>query len=82
MPAFNIKIVNEDFSASEERELPDAESARREALIGALAIGSEALYKGTEKLFGAEVTISEGGQKRLRFLVAMGATPLKTVDEA
>ncbi len=77
MPTFSIRIVNEDFSASEERELPDQDSARREALKGAIAIGAEALYEGKEKLFGAEVSIAEGGQPRLRFVVTVGASPLK-----
>lgn len=82
MPTFQIKIVNEDFSATEERELADVDAARREALKGAIAIGAEALYDGKEKLFGAEVSIAEAGQPRVRFVVTVGASPLKASPEA
>ena len=77
VPTFQIKIVNEDFTASEERELANADAARREALKGAIAIGAEALYDGKEKLFAAEVSIAEAGQAWVRFVVTIGASPLK-----
>jgi hypothetical protein len=76
MPTYRISIVNEDFSASDERDLPDIEAARREALRGAVAMGGDHLIEG-EKLFGAEVSVSEGGNTRQRFVVTVSASPLK-----
>ena len=76
MPTFRISIVNEDFSASEERELPDAQTARREALKGAIAIGGDHLVQG-EKLFAAEVSVSEAEATNQRFVVTVSASPLK-----
>ena len=76
MPTFRISIVNEDFSATEERDLPDADAARREALKGAVAIGADHLVDGG-KLFGAEVSITEEDLPGKRFVVTVGASPLK-----
>lgn len=75
MPIYRISVVNEDFSASVERELPDADAARQEALRGAVAMGADRLCDG-EKLFGAEVSVTEGDLPGKRFVVMVSASPL------
>jgi len=59
MPTFRIDIVNEDFSATEECELADADAARQEALRGAVAMGADELCSGKAMLFGAEVSVHD-----------------------
>lgn len=39
MPAFSISVINKDFEARNEQELPSLEAARAEAIKGALQIG-------------------------------------------
>ena len=77
MPTFRIDIVNEDFSATEERELADADAARQEALRGAVAMGADELCSGKAMLFGAEVSVTEDDLPGKRFVVTVGASPLK-----
>ena len=74
MPNFHIKVVNEEFSVSEERNLPDAAAAREEALRGAIAIGVDQLCDGA-RLFGAEVSVDEDDGEIRRFVVTVGASP-------
>jgi hypothetical protein len=76
MPKFHISIVNEEFTACEDRELRDPEAARQEALRGAIAIGADQLCDGA-KLFGAEVSVDEQDGPNRRFVVTVGASPLK-----
>jgi hypothetical protein len=80
MPKFHISVVNEEFTACEERELRDAEAARQEALRGAIAIGADQLCDGA-KLFGAEVSVGEHNGPNRRFVVTVGASPLKDPTE-
>ena len=77
MPTYRIKVINGDFTASEERELPDAEAARQEAIRGAIAMGADHVCA-SESLFGAEVSIGEGDQPRRRFVVTVSASELNS----
>lgn len=76
MPMYRIRIVNSDFNAQEEQEVPDFEAAKREGLKGAFGIGVDQVLRG-EPFFGAEVVIGEDGENRARFMVAVGASPLQ-----
>lgn len=76
MPKYRISVINQEFTACAEHELPDAEAARQEGLRGAIAMGSDRICDG-EKMFGAEVSISEGTKPRRRFVVTVGTSSLK-----
>jgi hypothetical protein len=75
MPNFCIRIVNKDFSASNETELRDDEAARKDALKGALEIAIEEVCGGIP-FFAAEVVVERDGSAINRFLIAVGASPL------
>lgn len=59
MPTFHISVINSNFRASNNHELPTAEAARRLGVKGALGIGADEIGHGKE-FFGAEVRIEEG----------------------
>lgn len=75
MPTFHITVVNDEFAIEDEEEHSDAAAAVEQAIKGTLALGSEAVLAG-KMFFGAEVTVSDGNERQ-RFMVAVGATPLK-----
>ena len=75
MPTYLITVVNHEFAVEDEEEHPDADAAVEQALKGALALGSEAVLAG-KTFFGAEVVVSDGNRHQ-RYMVAIGATPLK-----
>ena len=75
VPTFLMTVVNENFLAEDEGELPDAAAAVKQAVKGALAMGVEQVLAG-ERFFGAEVVVSDGNIRE-RFLIAVGATPIK-----
>ena len=75
MPAYRISIVNKDFAASDEHELPSHEAALREALKGALEIGVEEVCGGVQ-FFGAEVGVECDGEVVERLVIAIGASCL------
>jgi hypothetical protein len=75
MPIYRISIVNRDFRASDEHELPSREAAVKEALKGALQIGAEEVCGGAQ-FFGAEVGVECDGEVFERLVIAIGASPL------
>jgi hypothetical protein len=75
MPSFLIRIVNKDFTASNEAELASDDAARSDALRGALEIGTEEVCSG-KPFFGAEVVIERDGEPIERLMIALGASPL------
>ena len=78
MPTFKIRVVNEEFSASEVQTAGDLERASAEALRGALLIGTDEVAGG-KPFFGAEIQIDDDdGRTVKRFLVCLGTTPLRT----
>jgi hypothetical protein len=76
MPTYRISIVNEHFSSSEEQESQDVVHAWQTAIGSAIAIAAEQVSHGNP-FFGAEVTLDEGNKRVGRYVVAVGATPLK-----
>ena len=75
MPKYLIQLVNDEFRAENEEEHPDAEAAAKEAIRGALEVGVEQVLAG-KPFYGAEVTIADGNSRE-RFVVSVGASPLK-----
>jgi hypothetical protein len=76
MPTYSIEIVNEHFSQSGELEAPDNVKAWQNAIASAISIASEQVSHGNP-FFGAEVTLQEGNKQIGRYVVSVGATPLK-----
>jgi hypothetical protein len=76
MPTYRVTIVNEHFSQSGEQEAPDVVGAWQKAIAGAIAIAADQVSHGNP-FFGAEVTVDEGNKRIGRYVVSVGATPLK-----
>lgn len=76
MPTYRISIVNTDFTATEDIEAADANAARRQALRGALNIGTDEVCDGTS-FFGAEITIQADGAAPERLMLAIGTSSLR-----
>jgi len=76
MPKFRVSIVNEHFAASEEQQSADVVAAWQTAIRSAIAIAAEQVSHGNP-FFGAEVTLDEGNKRIGRYVVSVGATPLK-----
>ena len=76
MPTYRLTIVNEHFSSSSEQESSDVVKAWQKAIRSALTIAADEVSHG-KPLFAAEVTLDEGNKRIGRYLVSVGATPLK-----
>ena len=76
MPSYTVTIVNEHFSQTGEQEAADNIQAWKSAISGAIAIGAETVSHGNP-FFGAEVTVALGEEQVGRYLISVGATPLK-----
>ena len=76
MPTYRISIINEHFSQSAEQEASDVVEAWQKAIRGAIDIASDQVSHGNP-FFGAEVTLEEGNKQVGRYVVSVGATPLK-----
>jgi hypothetical protein len=76
MPTYRVSIVNEHFSACEEQQAPDVAKAWQKAIGSAIAIAADQVSHGNP-FFGAEVTLQEGNKQIGRYVVSVGATPLK-----
>lgn len=76
MPNYRVTIVNEHFSQDGEQEAPDAVHAWQQAIQSAIEIAGEQVSHGNP-FFGAEVTIEDGKTTIGRYVIAVGATPLK-----
>ena len=76
MPSYRICIVNHDFSASEDIDAPDAAAARRQALRGALNIGTDEVCDG-KTFFGAEISIEADDANPERLMIAIGTSRLR-----
>jgi hypothetical protein len=75
MPTYLISVVNDEFAVENEEDHPTADDARSQGIKGALEVGTEQVLAG-KSFFAAEVTISDGNSRQ-RFVVAVGASPLK-----
>lgn len=76
MPSYTVTIVNEHFSQTGEHEATDNIQVWKSAVATAITIAAEQVSHGNP-FFGAEVTIAQGDEQIGRYLVAVGATPLK-----
>lgn len=76
MPTYRVHIINEHFSASEEQESADVVKAWKFAIGSAIAIGADQVAHGNP-YFGAEVRLEEGNKLIGRYVVSVGAAPLK-----
>ena len=75
MENFNISIVNQKFELQNEHEGPTIEDARAAAIKGALQIGA-AEINDDNPLFGAEVSVAQGGNRLARYVIAIAVSPL------
>lgn len=76
MAIFNIRITNSTFETADEYDMVNIESAKKEAMSGALHIGVEHILSG-ESFFGAEVEIAQDREVVGRFVVSLGTSPLR-----
>jgi hypothetical protein len=76
MPSYTVTIVNEHFSQSGEQESRDNIEAWKSAISSAITIAADQVSHGNP-FFGAEVTVTQGKEQLGRYLVSVGATPLK-----
>lgn len=76
MPSYTFTIVNEHFSLSGEHEASDNINAWKSAISSAITIAADQVSHGSP-FFGAEVTVTLGDEHIGRYLVSVGATPLK-----
>jgi len=76
MPTYRVSIVNEHFSQDGEHEAADVVTAWQSAIRAAIEIAADQVSHGAP-FFGAEVTLDEGNKQIGRYVVSVGATPLK-----
>ena len=76
MPSYTVTIVNEHFSQTGEQEASDHVEAWKAAISSAISIAADQVSHGNP-FFGAEVTVAQGREQVGRYLVSVGATPLK-----
>ena len=76
MAKYTVTIVNEHFSQSGEQEAADNVDAWKQAIASTITIAAEQVSHGSP-FFGAEVTVTRGKEQVGRYLVSVGATPLK-----
>ena len=76
MAAYTVTIINEHFSQAGEQEAPDDIRAWKAAIASAIDIGKDQVSHGSP-YFGAEVIVTQGNRQIGRYVVSMGAAPLK-----
>ena len=76
MATYHVTIVNEHYSSSNEHECDNVPNAWKQAIKGALEIASEEVSHGNP-LFAAEVVLDEGQNRIGRYVISVGASPLK-----
>jgi hypothetical protein len=75
MASYRLSIVNEHFSDSAELNAKDEMRAWQEAIKSAITIAADQVSHGNP-FFGAEIRL-EGDRLVGRYVVSVGATPLK-----
>ena len=75
MPTFRVTVIDANFSACEDYDLPSIEEARRQGIKAALAMGADEVHAG-KPFFGAEVRVEDAGQTVSRSVVSIGASQL------
>lgn len=76
MANYTVTIVNEHFSQTGEQKSRDHVEAWKSAISSAITIAADQVSHGSP-FFGAEVTVALGSEQIGRYLVSVGATPLK-----
>jgi hypothetical protein len=76
MPTYRISIVNEHFAQTAEQEASDVTKAWQKAIASAVTIAADQVSHGNP-FFGAEVTLDQGNKRIGRYVVSVGASPLK-----
>ena len=76
MPTFRVTVVNSEFSAWEDHNLPSLDAARKQGLKAALAMGSDEVCRG-KAFFGAEILVEADGDLASRSVVSIGTSPLQ-----
>ena len=76
MAIFQVTVINEHFSSSNEYHCEDVVAAWKHAIKGALDIASEEVSRGNA-FFGAEVALHQGEKRVGRYVISVGASPLK-----
>lgn len=76
MPTYTVTIINGHFSQTGEQESRDNIEAWKSAISSAITIAADQVSNGNP-FFGAEVTVTLGKEQIGRYLVSVGATPLK-----
>jgi hypothetical protein len=76
MPTFRISIVNEHFTQEGKQEARDVVEAWQKAIASAITIAADQVSHGSP-FFGAEVRVEQGEELIGRYVVSVGATPLK-----
>jgi len=79
MPTYRVSIVNSHFSQSGDQEARDVVEAWQKAIETAIEIAADQVSHG-DPFFGAEVTLEDGNERIGRYVVSVGATPLKDRD--
>jgi hypothetical protein len=76
MANYRLSIINEHFSSEADLEATDQLGAWQEALRSAITIAADQVSHGNP-FFGAEIRLQEGSKLVGRYVVSVGATPLK-----
>ena len=76
MATYRLSIVNEHFSDTADLKAKDVVRAWQEAIKTAITIAADQVSHGSP-FFGAEVRLEEGEDLIGRYVVSVGATPLK-----
>lgn len=67
---------NEDFTSSDDYDCESNVDALKQGIKSAIAIAGDQVSSG-KPFFGAELTLEEGNKQLIRYIVAVGASPLK-----
>ena len=76
VPTYRVSIVNEHFSQSGDQEAADDVRIWQKAIASAITIAADQVSHGSP-FFGAEVIIAKGNKQIGRYVVSVGASPLK-----
>ena len=76
MANFQMSIVNEHFSDTAALEAKDELHAWQEAIKSTIVIAADQVSHGSP-FFGAEVRLKSGNKLMGRYVVSVGAAPLK-----
>ena len=76
MPTYRLSIINEHFSDTANLKAKDELRAWQEAIKTAITIAADQVSHGSP-FFGAEIRLAQGKTLAGRYVVSVGATPLK-----